>query len=196
MTTMTTTMTTTSTTATTAAAATSVPATRLQRYDLAGGCNGIDEEFSLPSCTSTDLFHSSEFERFARKVRREYCARRYGAAAAEAGGDRGGGGGGGGLEVPLPFAESDRAVARRVWGARAEVRDLWMHAGRRRRADWTMGERLGWAMLQVRARLPVVRTAAAGLVRLPLASLATREREGEWLLALLEYKIHLWQRVH
>ena len=164
------------------------PITKLQRYDAAGGCVGIDAEYKLERCTSLELMNSSEFQRFARKFREEYLVWRYGAKGQKWA-----------VEDPkqrivlLPLAESDRESARLIWSARPDVRDLFMHSDRKIRADWTAGERLGWAVLNIRACLPVVRSASKDLVRLQIEHLDIKQR-GEWLMDLIEYDTHLRQK--
>ena len=158
------------------------PLTKLQRYDAAGGCAGIDAEYGLEACTSSELLHSADFQRIARKFQRESLRYRWGPEAGDAG-----------RAIGLPLADSDRAAAQLIWSARPDVRDLFMHADRKARADWTVGERLGWAVLHVRASLPVVRAAAGQIVRLPIQHLDIRQR-GEWLMDLLEYDVHLRQK--
>ncbi|RYO98961.1 hypothetical protein DL764_006936 [Monosporascus ibericus] len=117
---------------------TSKPITRLQKYDSAGGCKGIDQEFFLPACTSSDLISSEEFKGFAHKFRKECCVYRYGR---EDGG-----------EVETLFPQSDRESAALIWNARPDVRDLFESAGRKLRRDWTLGERVAWTILQLQAR--------------------------------------------
>ena len=77
--------------------------------------------------------------------------------------------------------------------ARGDVRDLFQHSSSKIRLDWTVGERLGWAVLHVRSCLPVVRAADGEIVRLPIEHLDISQR-GEWVMDLLEYDVHLRQR--
>ncbi|RYP15457.1 hypothetical protein DL765_005664 [Monosporascus sp. GIB2] len=155
------------------------PITRLQKYDRAGGCKAIDEEFSLLACTSSDLISSEEFKRLARKFRKEYSVYRYGR---EDGG-----------EVETPFPESDRESAALIWNARPDVRDLFETADGKLRRDWALGERVAWMLLQLHTRgLSKVKT-PGGIVKLQIASLSHKQR-GEWLMTVLEYAMYLRAR--
>ncbi|RYO73986.1 hypothetical protein DL766_008394 [Monosporascus sp. MC13-8B] len=158
---------------------TSKPITRLQKYDSTGGCKAIDEEFSLPACTSSDLISSEEFKRLARKFRKEYSVYRYGR---EDGG-----------EVETPFPESDRESAALIWNARPDVRDLFESADGKLRRDRALGERVAWTLLQLQTRgLSKVKT-PGGIVNLQIASLSHKQR-GEWLTTVLEYPMYLRTR--
>ncbi|KAK7749164.1 hypothetical protein SLS62_008344 [Diatrype stigma] len=157
---------------------TTTPANRLQRYDLAGGCNGIDAEFSLPACTSSDLLNAKEFIKITDKLRREYCLYRFGREDGT---------------IELPFDEADRDFARGLWNSRKDDLDLWRNGSRKLRARWHLGPRLGLALLWLQEELPIVKTGGAR-VRLPIDSLTHKQR-CEWLLALLEYEMHIRQSI-
>ena len=161
------------------------PFTKLQRYDAAGGCPGIDAAYGLERGTSRELLNSRELQRYARKFRKECLEYRYGKGTVE-GADPA-------KQIGLPFADSDRSAAKLIWSARGDVRDLFQHSSSKIRLDWTVGERLGWAVLHVRSCLPVVRAADGEIVRLPIEHLDISQR-GEWVMDLLEYDVHLRQK--
>ncbi|EMR66711.1 hypothetical protein MGN70_007730 [Eutypa lata] len=151
---------------------------RLERFDLAGGCNGIDAEYSLPACTTSELMNSKDFRKYADNFRKEHCLNEYGTEDAK---------------MRLPFDKADVEYGLWAWDGPKDEQDILTFYGTRRmRRKWTLGTLLARAMLQMHARLLVL-SAADSAAKLPLITLNHKQR-GEWLIAVIEYDMHLRQK--